>query len=315
MTFWQDLDFAYTTSANVYGLSQDAGHVELSGLSVRNLAPGTQTSFGARFSSMNYGFDYRFHDLAFFDMDGNSLGFKWATDFEIHDVAFYYSHDLETSNAPYCIIADSSTQNGLINHIRSRYGRHVFTAAGGTGATEFAPGYITLADAQVTEHRSTAFDTHPGSRKIRFVNCWASGGNSIIGSGEPTVGQVSGFQIRGPDCEIINPRVDNMPCDGILLVNGADRARVIGGRINNVGVANYNGPPLETSGIRVTNSDACYIGGDLRIDSPVGDGIKTDVNSGGWTPTTFYTGGSIHIVNAGGFGINNAGGYTIIPLS
>lgn len=312
ITFWATLEWPYSTSASVMGLTQDTGSVDISGLSIRNLAPGTQNSFGARGLTFNYGHDYRLSHLEFIDMDGDCLGFEWLCDFNIHDIDYYYSHDVEDNQAPYNISVSSAVSHGLINHLRSRYGRHMFTAGGGATSNTFSPQYITISDAIATEHTATSFDTHPGSRKIRFINCTAHNSSPISDNGGGAT-QVSGFQMRGPDHEIINPRAENMPNDGILAVYGADRLRIVGGLLRNCGTTPNVGSPVNTSGVRFQQSDSCFIGGGILIDSPVGDGIKTDVVSTGFSPSKLYL-GDVIIRNPGGYGVNNAGGYQIIPV-
>jgi hypothetical protein len=92
-------------------------------------------------------------------------------------------------------------------------------------------------------HTKAAFDTHPGSRFITFI------GNQVHGCSGP------GFQIRGTDCQVIEPVVSGIgPAEpvtsgigplladdmddrsgvGVYFAVGAERGRLRGGRICNV---------------------------------------------------------------------------------
>lgn len=314
ITFQGDLEFAYTTNATVQILSQDVGQIDMMGLSVRNLNPVVSSNY-AQFLSLTRGTRARFHHMAFYDMNYSSLNVQHATDFGGSYLDWYYSQDLQTINPPYNISISSGATHGLFTHVQSTYGRHVISAGGAAGS--FGAAQVTLANAIARYHSAAPFDLHPGARAFRFMDCHALNGSSIFGTvGEPGIGQVSGFQIRGPDCELINCRVENMPSDGILIVNGADRCSLSGSTyISNVGYANgIGGQSDQNHGIQLQNVDQVRIGGNVRIYKTNGDGIDIDANGGGWTPQTVYLGGDVLVQGAGGYSFNNAGGLAVVPF-
>ncbi|HET7047861.1 MAG TPA: hypothetical protein VFI54_06275 [Solirubrobacteraceae bacterium] len=251
VTVRERLDFAYTTSATVAKLNSQSS--SLQGFAVRNLNPGTLPAT-ARGIVLNYFRDIELGRLAFQDMDADCIYPQVGLDGTISGVRYLNTHDAETANNPYCIALAKACMQILVEHVRSRYGRHLITTAPATNYA--APAYIKIADSIATEHSESAFDCHPGTRKMTFENCesHASGTTGVT---------PNGFQIRGPDCEVLNCKATGQGAAGVSVIYGADRCRINGGRFSQC-----------DTGVVIESSDDCFIGGDILIQSPVTNGIN-----------------------------------------
>jgi hypothetical protein len=136
-------------------------------------------------------------------------------------------------------------------------GCHLFTT--GCNPRASPPSHIIVANCVASNHTKAAFDTHPGSRFITFT------GNQVHGCSGPA------FQIRGPDCQVIEPVVsglgpaagdaDGRSAVGVYFVFGADRGRLRGGRIANVhhGVIVRDCSEVSVVGTRLQNVQDCGI--------------------------------------------------------
>lgn len=278
-TVYGRLEFGYTTSADVRKmLSPLKGRIANVGF--LNNAPGTQAGT-ARGITLNYCRDFAFDRLSFTDMDASCITTQWMVDWAVTHPHFTQTHDLETANTPYCIEASKANQHGVVIGARSWYGRHVFTT-GGVAATEVGQSHILLADGIARNHSQAAWDIHPGARRVTFQDLQTY--NSYPGT--------SAIQVRGPDCEVINPVVDQ--CDyGVQLIYGADRARVRGGRISGT-----------IHAINIESSDDTYVGGGILLDQPTTDGILTSVDAG-WTMSVGVALGELVITGSPSNAINN----------
>lgn len=129
---------------------------------------------------------------------------------------------------------------------------------------EVAQAHHTVSHGKAMNHSQAAWDTHPGSRKIKFIGC--EGHNSYPGTAV--------FQLRGPDMEIIGGEATAADI-GIWATFGADRLHVVGAKIR--------GCPI---GIQLQDSDDCYIGGDTTIEQAATNGIYFHLHDAGWPPGT-----------------------------
>lgn len=242
------LEFAYTTSGDVRKITPVSG-VSLSNLSMVNPAPGTRSSTARGLVALR-ATKIRVDGVEFRDMDAAAIYIQNSWGFVVRDCEFQNARDAETGNAPYDIAVAGSSSHGLVSGCEGRYGRHMVTTL--PTETEPAASHVRISDCIATEYNQTAFDTHPGSRKITFTDCEAHHCRS------------SGFKLRGPDQSVINPTV-TQATQGVYVVYGADRARIVGGRLSGCDI-----------GVKIQSSDDCFVGGDLLIDNPVEAGIQVD---------------------------------------
>jgi hypothetical protein len=264
VTLHQNLDYAYTTAADiryfVTGPPAGAQQVHVEGVGFRNNFPNTQ-SINAKGIAVNYCIGLSVDHCDFFGLDTAGIGTAWTLDFNLSNLRFQDLSELAASGgaesglATYGVSVGDACSQGLVEHLRSRYGRHVITGSGGS-ATEFGSTYVKVGDCIATEHAATGFDTHPGARWYTFENCQVHGSFPTGGSAG-----VHGFQVRGPDTTFIKCRVRNLPATaggrtayGFNVVAGSDRCRILGGEVD---TADY--------GVFVTDSDDCFIGDDLRL--------------------------------------------------
>lgn len=292
VTFYGCLEQQYTTSADVRVVSGAISH-HLESLTFQNLAtPGSQSVL-ARMITLNYCIDVRLLNLSFVNCDSDMILLQWGTDALIDHPKFLNSHDLESSNNPYCVAIAKGMHNVSIQHPTSRYGRHLVTCLGG-GTTEVSAAHVVCSDFMVTEHTAAAVDVHPGAFRCDF-------GPGKVHGGGPTA---FGCQLRGPDCSATNLDISGVPV-GYNLVYGANRARVMGGRV--IGA---------NTGVVVQDSDDCEVGGGILIDRPLTAGITTTVDAGWASFLTLnkLTVSACRITGSPTNPINNAGAMNIDPM-
>lgn len=252
------LEYAYSTSGTARRLSPVT--CDLEGFTIRNLAPGTQAAT-ARGIDLTYYAEARIGDVGFESLDAHHINAIRGVGGHIKNLRAVDSQDLETANTPY-VVSLSTSQGVLVTGLRARGVRHVYTAGGGTNTG--VSSHNRISDAIVEEATATAFDTQPGATHTSFVNCHAVHSfptDTFLGSAY----EISGFQIRGPDCAIVGCTVVGAKDRGAYIVDGADRCRVAASSFMNCNV-----------GIEVDDSHDVYIGGGTMIKTPTVDGIKTN---------------------------------------
>lgn len=296
VTLHQGLQYGYSTSATARLLST-AVTCDVSDFSIRNLTPGTLAGT-ARGISLTYFAEARIANVGFQDMDAHCINTIRGVGGRIRDISYLDTQDLTTENAPYCISA-SSSQDLLISGLRSRYGRHVFTCGGDT--TYGAASHIHISDAIATEMSATGFDTHPGTTDVTFENCHVHHAfpTEVFEGGTY---ETSGFQVRGPDHDIIGCSVRGAPNRGVYVVYGADRCRVLSTRLTDCDI-----------GIEIADSDDCLIGGGTLIQNPATDGILTDVGAAySGEVERLFMGETLITGDPTGYALNNAADLEVI---
>ncbi len=287
------LEFTYGPDAH-YRVPAHRQGFTLRELTIRNPAPGTQSG-AARAVKLRLARDVRIENVRFESLDASAIRFSHVLDFRVQGCEFSDLENVRTNNNPYGICCTEWCSSGVVSGCVSNFGCHLFTA--GCNPVASPPSHIVVANCVASNHTKAAFDTHPGSRFITFI------GDQVHGCTGP------GFQIRGPDCQVIEPVVSGLapaPGDskgrsgvGVYFVQGADRGRLRGGRIANVpyGVIVRGSSDVSIVGTRLQNvlSRGIYIQADnayptpthLRIDdidiigSPSATGIECEV----WDPS------------------------------
>lgn len=296
VTLKQGLEYGYSTSATARLLSLPVS-CDLSGFSIRNLNPATLAGT-ARGISLTYFAEARVEHIGFQDMDAHNINLLRGVGGVVHDIRSVDTQDLETANSPYLISA-SSSQDLLVSHLRQRYGRHCFTSGGDQVYGLASHNHIS--DAIAMEMSATAFDTHPGTTKTTFENCHAHHSfRSEVFKG--VAYETSGFQLRGPDHDVIGCSVTGVANRGVYVVHGADRCRVIAARLDDCDI-----------GVESDGSHDCYVGGGTMIQRPRTVGIKTSVGAAytGFA-TRLFVGETLVTGDPTGYAINNAADLEVV---
>jgi hypothetical protein len=163
-------------------------------------------------------------------------------------------------------------------------GRHAFTTNGIPTTGGVCARHVTVKNFFATGLESAAFDTHQGNRYIQFEDCKA-------------FGSFGGFQLRSPDCSIINADVSH--CQSGIFITGAGtnyghNALVRGGRFRN----------LERRPIYIVGADDVVVDGpvisDCRSTNSVGiyTGRESEEEEATASNRTRIT--NVHISNMGG---------------
>jgi hypothetical protein len=253
---------AYGGLEHSYGAAahyQTAVHVKgftLRELTIRNPAPATQSP-AARCLLMRTVKDVRIENVRFESLDGSAMRLSRVHDFRVQGCEFVDFQQARTGNNPYGVCCAEWCSSGIVVSCTGEVGCHLFTT--GCNPRASPPNHILVANCVASNFTKAAFDTHPGSRFITFV------GNHVHGCSGPA------FQIRGPDCQVIEPVVsglapavgdsDGRSAVGVYFVFGADRGRVRGGRIANVhyGVIVRDSSEVSVVGTRLQNVLQCGI--------------------------------------------------------
>jgi hypothetical protein len=225
-------------------------------LTIRNPAPATQ-SVAARALILRLVNNVRIENVRFESLDGCAIRLSRAHDFRVQGCEFLGLQQVRTDNNPYGVCCAGWCSSGLVIGCNGDVGCHLFTT--GCNPRASPPSHIIVANCVASNHTKAAFDTHPGSRFITFT------GNQVHGCSGPA------FQIRGPDCQVIEPVVsglgpaagdeDGRSAVGVYFVFGADRGRLRGGRIANVhhGVIVRDSSEVSVVGTRLQNVQECGI--------------------------------------------------------
>jgi hypothetical protein len=249
------LEYTYGPGAHY----QQPAHLDgftLRELTIRNPAPATQ-SVAARALTLRLVNNVRIENVRFESLDGCAIRLSRAHDFRVQGCEFLGLQQVRTDNNPYGICCAEWCSSGLVIGCNGDVGCHLFTT--GCNPRASPPNHIVVANCVASNHTKAAFDTHPGSRFITFT------GNQVHGCSGPA------FQIRGPDCQVIEPVVsglgpaagdeDGRSAVGVYFVFGADRGRLRGGRIAGVhhGVIIRDSSEVSVVGTRLQNVRECGV--------------------------------------------------------
>lgn len=255
LTLWGRLKRAYTTGSDLRKAST-VKDLTFDNFSIVNALPGS-AGFGANGMTLVGAERVRVHNLEFRDMDSNSVYLQTCYDVEVIDTDFYDSRDLESANAPYSIMFKNGTQHGLVSNCRQKYGRHLVTTGPSGDGLEIPSADVLVHGCIATQMSEAAFDTHPGSERFVFADCYAHQCLS------------SGFQIRGPNSSVINPQVYGA-LRGVYFVYGADNGVIQGGVLDGCDV-----------GVMIQDSNDCVVRG-TRIRNAVTRGLHVQVATAAW---------------------------------
>ncbi len=253
LTLYGRLCWGYGVNSDVRLLT--APTCEFSDFTIRNVS-NTGDTAAARGILLNFCQEARISRVATEKMAGASVYMTGVAGYRVTECDFYDGQDTETSNNPYGIVAARGTVHGIVYGCTQRYGRHLFTTA--ATATDIPAQHHRIAHCVATGMTQAAFDSHPGARWVTFSDCDAVQCTS------------HGFQHRAPDCGVIDCNVTGAQ-SGVFLANGADRAKISGGRFRQL---DY--------GIRVRNSDELTVNGGLTIDAPAIAGIWYEAPAVAW---------------------------------
>jgi hypothetical protein len=243
------LEFTYGSVAS-YRVPNHLKGFSLRDLTIRNPAPATQSA-AARAIALRLVRDVRIENVRFEALDATAIRLSHVLDFRIQGCEFAELQNVKTSNNPYGVCCAEWCSSGLVSGCVSNAGCHLFTA--GCNPAASPPSHIVVANCMASNHTKAAFDTHPGSRFITFI------GDQVHGCTGP------GFQIRGPDTQVIEPVVSGLAAAigdveersgvGVYFVQGADRGRLRGGRIANVpyGIILSGSDDISIVGTRIQN--------------------------------------------------------------
>lgn len=200
ITFYGRLDYGYTTSADVR-LLNGVNH-DISGIGFVNSAPTTQ-AISARAINVKFFNGLSINHVYFRDLDADAIQISDGCDFTFSDLDFRNLHDLEVTNDPYCIIASFAVQHGLVEHCRSRYGRHVFTT-NSLVTTKIAGASVgqTLPQSTINVMSTAGFSSsgtiYVGTSVVTYTG--TSGGNQFTGCSGGTTMMTSTTQVsQGPE--------------------------------------------------------------------------------------------------------------------
>jgi hypothetical protein len=246
---------------------QVPSHLEgftLRDLTICNPAPTTQ-SVAARGITLRLVKDVRIENLRFERMDASAMRFAHVINFRVQACEFHDLQNVRTGNNPYGICCAQWCTSGVVVDCISDSGCHLFTT--GCNPKASPPSHIVVANCIATNHTKAAFDTHPGSRFITFI------GDQVHGCAAPA------FQIRGQDCQVIEPIVsglapalsdmtDGRSGVGVYFVFGAERGRLQGGRISSVpyGVIVRSSSDVSIVGTHLQNVLRCGVC--VQVDGP-----------------------------------------------
>ena len=273
ITLTGQLSFAYGNTNTTVHIQRMANGVAISGIDFVNPIPSYQQN-GSNIASLVGCENIEIKDCRITEMESNGFSLQQCVN------AKFLNLDISNTNletTPYPILLRTGTSHVLIDQCRMVRGRHMVTTTQNT--TSAGPKFIVVSNCIAWQCTNTPFDHHPGASHFTYINCTVTNQNIIPPVNPRSGGQTNGlgdaFQIRGPDCMLINCNV-NGAFRGITMHNGSHRTKIFGCRIENT-----------DKGIYTVNSD------DLRIENveiinPRVNGFEIDPVSDGWTVTKLY---------------------------
>lgn len=242
----------YSAPVPLYGFSVEE-------MGFHNPAPGTNQGGVIGLACATH---VHMHNLRFQGVDGQHIRLQLTWDFYITDCEFDDASDLAHNGSPYNVCFADWTGHGIMSGCVGTYGRHMVTTTNqGNGPAQ----HILVANCNGRDYTEAVYDNHPGARNITYLGCVAHNIRSY------------GFQMRSPDCDIIDPMVKGSSTTldaasavgyGILITDGANRCHIQGGRLTTlpygIVVQDSNDTKIRgtwiedflTAGVRVFNDGA-----------------------------------------------------------
>jgi len=166
------------------------------------------------------------------DYDSSGFTLQTCINAKLLNIDFMNTND-DAGVTPYLILLRTGTSHVLIDQCTMYQGRHLVTTT--QPIDTVGPQFVVVSNCIARDCSAAPYDMHPGATHFTFLNCTVTNQNptpeASIRTGALIAGSGMGFQIRGPDCSIINCRVDGASV-GISIYNGSDRTFVSGNRLD-----------------------------------------------------------------------------------
>lgn len=273
VTLTGQLVFGYGATGATAFIQRMTNGVSIEGIDFVNPTPGCQYA-GTNILTLVGAENVEIKDCNITEDDNNGFSLQGCVN------AKFLNLDVINTNyetTPYPILLRNGTSHVLIEGCRMLRGRHLVTTTQNVNSTSAK--FVVMSNCIGWQCTNSPFDIHPAASHFTFINCVVTHANIIPPvnprTGDITNGLGDAFQMRGPDCMIINCTV-NGAFRGITMHNGAHRTKVIGCRIENCDKGIYM---VNSDDVRITNTE---------IINPRTHGVHYDGDSMGWVTTKFY---------------------------